>query len=161
MRVSLIAAMSENGVIGKKNALPWRLPADLKRFKQLTVGHPIIMGRKTWESIGRALPGRESIVISKNPRFQAPGARVVGSLEEALERCAGEEEVFVIGGEAVFRLALPRAERLYLTLVRAQVEGDIFFPADLSQGWKLVQDEPHPADGQNPHPYSFRVYERA
>ncbi|MBI4582576.1 MAG: dihydrofolate reductase [Planctomycetes bacterium] len=161
MRVSLIAAMSENRVIGRRNALPWRLPADLKRFKQLTTGHPIIMGRKTWESIGRALPGRESIVISKNPRFQAPGARVVGSLEEALERCAGEEEVFVIGGEAVFRLALPRAERLYLTLVHAEVEGDIFFPADLSRGWRLVQDEPHPAGGRNPHPYSFRVYERA
>src|SRR2546426_554256 len=115
MSLSLIAAVSENGVIGRGGGLPWRLPADLKRFKALTLGHTIVMGRRTFESIGRILPGRASVVITRNSAYRAPGATVVGSLEEALRRAAPEEETFVIGGEEVFRLALPRAGRLYLT----------------------------------------------
>jgi dihydrofolate reductase len=151
MRLTCIVAMSENRVIGRQNALPWHLSADLKRFKQLTVGHTIIMGRKTWESIGRPLPQRRSIVLST----------VVGSLEQALAACQGEEEAFVIGGRALFEESLPRAERLYLTLVRAVVEGDVYFPTENLNDWRvLTEEEGHPADEKNDYPHTFRVYER-
>jgi dihydrofolate reductase len=160
MSLSLIAAVSENGVIGRGGGLPWRLPADLKRFKALTMGHTIVMGRRTFESIGRVLPGRASVVITRNSAYRAPGATVVDSLEEALRRAAPGDEVFVIGGEEVFRLALPRAGRLYLTLVHASVAGDASFPDPALAGWKLLEDERHAADERNEFPYSFRVYER-
>jgi dihydrofolate reductase len=163
MILACIAAVSENGVIGRAGGLPWRLPADLKRFRELTTGHAILMGRKTFESIGRLLPDRRTIVVSRNPALAEPGARVARSLEEALELAATEdpdEEAFVIGGQAIFELALARANRLYLTLVHATVEGDVFLPPRALEGFELVKDEFHPPDAKNALPFSFRLYER-
>lgn len=160
MIVSCILAVSENGVIGRAGDLPWHLPADLRRFKALTMGHPIVMGRRTYESVGRLLPGRTTVVLSRDPGYEVEGAVMARSLDDALERLSGEEEVFIVGGEAVFREALPRARRLHLTRVHARVEGDVFFPEDELERWELRSDEPHPADEEHRHPYSFRVYER-
>lgn len=160
MIVSCIVAVSDNRVIGCGNRLPWHLPADLKRFKKLSMGHHIIMGRKTFESIGRLLPGRTSIVITRNPKYEAPGAVLVLSLDEAFEKAASDDEVFVIGGEAIFEQALPRADRLYLTRVHASFEGDVFFPACDLEGWTLKEDARHEPDTKNRYAYSFRVYER-
>ena len=161
MRLSCIVAMSENFVIGRDNTLPWYLPADLRRFKALTMGHHLIMGRKTYDSIGRPLPGRTSVVLSRNPEFAADSVIAVDSFSTALERTAGDSEVFVTGGESLYELALPRADRLYLTYVHAEVEGDTYFP-DRSLGrWRLVEEEDHPADERHAYPYSFRVYEPA
>ena len=122
-RIALIAALAENRVIGRKNRLPWRLPADLRRFKSLTMGKPVIMGRKTYESIGKPLPGRSNIVVTRDPDYRAQGCQVVHSLDQALEAGAGHAEVMVIGGAELYRQALGRAQRMYLTLVRAEVEG--------------------------------------
>ncbi len=158
--LSIIVAMSENRVIGRENQLPWHLPADLKHFKRLTTGHAIIMGRKTFESIGRPLPHRRSIIITRDRQYRAEGAEVVHSLEEAIELCRDDEEAFIIGGAEIFRLALPRIDRVYLTLIHATVEGDTFFPDLDQQQWTLVQDEHHAADEANPFAYSFRLYER-
>jgi len=141
MKISLIAAMAENHVIGRNNQLPWRLPADLKRFKALTMGKPIVMGRKTWESLGRPLPGRTNIVITRDIGYQAEGCVVVHSIDQALEVAAGSDEVMVIGGEKLYQQVLDRADRLYLTLVKSDVEGDTWFPEfDLTQ-WREVQRE--------------------
>jgi dihydrofolate reductase len=162
MKVSLIVAAAENGVIGRRNELPWRLSADLKRFKELTMRHAIIMGRKTFESIGRPLPGRRMIVITRHPNYQPTGAQAVGSLEAALAAAeqAGEEEAFVIGGAEIFREASPRADRLYLTRVNADVDGDVFFSLPDSNDWRLLSSAQHPADAKNDHPFTFEVYER-
>lgn len=160
MKLSLIVAMAENGVIGREGALPWHLPADLRRFKTLTMGHPMVMGRKTFESIGRALPGRRSIVVSRNPEWQAEGVETVTSLEQALTLAAAEEEVFVIGGAEIFALALPRADRLYLTRVHAEIEGDVFFPKLDKSEWRTVSREDLAADEKNLYPTSFEVWER-
>ncbi len=164
MQISIIVAVSENGVIGRDGGLPWHLSADLKRFRQLTMGHTIVMGRRTWESIGRALPGRTMIVVSRQANFHAPveGIRVANSLENALQIASanGEEEAFVIGGGQLYAEALPRANRLYLTRVHAEVDGDTQFPVfDLSE-WRLVSTEPHAADAKNDYSFSFEVYER-
>lgn len=166
MKVALIWAMSRNGVIGRNNALPWHLPEDLRYFKRVTFGKPVIMGRKTWESIGRPLPGRANIVITRDEGFQAEGARVVHSLEQALSVAQsialldGVDEAMVIGGAEIYALALPLAQRLYLTQVHAEVEGDACFPAlDLS-GWQEVGREDFAAEGPNPYDYSFIVYDR-
>lgn len=165
MRLSIIVAAAENGVIGRNNALPWHLSEDLQHFKRLTLGKPILMGRKTFESIGRPLPGRTNIVISTNPDYQPDGVRVVGSLPDALalaESIAlidGAEELMVIGGAQIYAEALPRAQRLYLTRVHAEVEGDAFLPAiDWSQ-WRETARERHTAVPPNPYDYSFVVYE--
>jgi len=158
--VSVIVAAAENGVIGRAGALPWRLSEDLKRFKRLTVGHPVVMGRKTWESLGRALPGRRNLVVSRSPGYAAAGAEVFSSLDEALAACAGEGEVFVIGGAALYAEALPRADRLYLTRVHAAVEGDVTFPEIDPADWTLISEESHEADARHDHAFSFRVYER-
>jgi dihydrofolate reductase len=164
MTISLIVAMSRNQVIGRDNALPWRLPADLARFKRLTMGHPLIAGRKTWEAIGRALPGREMIVVTRQPGYAAEGARVARSLDEALELAAGgraaDDEVFVGGGAEIYRQALPRAHRLYLTLLHEDIPGDTRFPPWDESEWRLVSREDHAADEKNPYPYSFLLYER-
>lgn len=131
-RISLIVAMSENRVIGVENRLPWNIPEDLKRFKKITRGHPIVMGRKTFESIGRVLPERTNIVITRDRAYRVEGAAVCHSLDEALDwarRSPGADEIFVIGGSEIFRLALPLASRLYLTEVRWPFEGDAFFPS--------------------------------
>ncbi len=161
MTVSIIAAVAENNVIGRDNALPWRLPADLKHFKALTTGHSIIMGRKTWESLGRPLPNRVSIVVTRTPELEAPGATVVRSLEMALEHCSEDKEVFLIGGEAIFREGLETADRIYLTRIHATIEGDVFFPEDWVSRWKLTSEERHSADEKNPYDFSFQIFERA
>ena len=159
MRISLIVAMAENRVIGRDGRLPWHLPKDLKRFKKLTVGHPMVMGRKTFESIGRPLPKRRSLVLSRDPAYRPPGAEVAASLPEALARLAADEEAFVIGGARVFAEALPLAERLYLTLVHAEVAGDVRFPEIDAAAWKLLASERHTADDRHAYDFSFLCYE--
>ena len=160
MTLSCIVAVSENGVIGRKNGLPWKLSADLRRFKQLTTGHAIIMGRKTFDSIGRPLPNRTSIVMTRDLGYESPGVVVVHSFDQAVAACEDQQEAFVIGGEAVFREALPRAQRLYLTRVHKNVEGDAYFPEAEIAGWKLLQQERHPEGDKNDYPFTFCVYER-
>lgn len=160
MIVSLVVAMAENHVIGRAGGLPWHLPKDLQHFKRLTVDHTVIMGRKTFNEIKQPLANRRNVVISRDPSFQPRGATVVPSLDEALAMGATEEEVFVIGGGEIFRLALPRADRLYLTLVHAKVEGDTFFPSFDLATWALEDEEHHPADEKHAYPFSFRRYRR-
>jgi dihydrofolate reductase len=159
MTVSLIVAMARNGVIGRDNGLPWHLSTDLKRFKKLTMGRPYISGRRTFESVGIPLPGRKNIIISRRPDFAAPGVTGAGSFEEALAE-AGEGEVFIGGGAEIFKLALPRADRIYLTLVHAEPEGDTFFPEVDWSEWRVTEREDHHSDERNDHPFSFITYER-
>ena len=160
MTLSLICAASANGVIGMDNRLPWRLPADLARFKKLTMGHPILMGRKTFESIGKPLPGRTNLVVTRQADFKACGCLVAHSLQEALQRCENEEQVFVIGGETLYREALPLADRIYLTRIHRDFEGDRFlFPIDQAI-WAQTSREDHEADPENPYAYSFIIYEQ-
>jgi len=159
--ISIIVAASANNVIGAEGDLPWRLSDDLKRFKTITMGKPIVMGRKTWDSIGRPLPGRQNIVITRQADFVAEGCDVVASADEAIAATAGADEVMVIGGSQVYSLFLPNAERLYLTRVHADVAGDAFFPQIDESQWRLVNDEPHSAGDRNAFDYSFRIYERA
>ena len=158
--ISLIVAVSENNVIGSGGELPWRLSDDLKRFKAVTMGKPIVMGRKTYESIGRPLPGRQNIVITGQAGFDAPGCDVVDSKEAALAAARDAGEAMVIGGSQVYALFLPDAGRLYLTRVHAEIEGDTHFPDVASDDWRLVADEAHQADERNEYDYSFRTYER-
>jgi dihydrofolate reductase len=162
MRVSILVAVAENGVIGRGGKLPWHLADDLRRFKQLTMGHTIVMGRKTWESIGRALPGRRMIVISRQAGYHVEGAQVAGSLENALQiaEAAGDDETFVIGGSEIYRLALPRVDRIHLTRVHADVAGDEYFPDFSASNWQLVESVSHAADTDNDYPFSFEIYER-
>jgi len=163
MRVSLIAAVAENGVIGSRGALPWHLSADLRRFKALTMGHHVVVGRRTFESIGRALPGRRMVVISRGEPDLPAGVTLAGSLDEALADIArtGEDEVFVAGGGGIYRLALPRADRLYLTRVHAAPEGDAFFPPIDPDEWQLVERREGTPDERSPLPHTFLVYDRA
>ena len=164
MRVSIIAAVAENGVIGRNGKLPWHLSADLRRFKQLTMGHAIIMGRRTWESIGRPLPGRKMIVVSRQPDYRADiaGVEVTASLDDALQRAGayGEDEAFVIGGAELYREALSHAERLYFTRVRADVAGDTYFPQVNWNQWRLIELQEHAADDKNDYSYDFNIYQR-
>ena len=167
IRLAIIVAAAQNGIIGRNNALPWHLPEDLRYFKRRTLGKPIVMGRKTYESIGRPLPGRTNIVISRNAGFAADGIKVVRSLDEALRladdiaQIDGVDELVVIGGAEIYREALPRAERLYLTEVHAVIQGDAVLPdIDWAQ-WREVGRERHAAEAPNPYDYSFVVYERA
>lgn len=158
-RLSLIAAVAANGVIGSDNALPWRLPADLKRFKALTLGHPVIMGRKTHESIGRPLPGRRNIVVSRNAAYGAEGVEVSASLEAALAACQDDgEEVFVIGGAQLYTAALPLAQRLYLTEIHAGFAGDAHFPEFDRNAWRETARERH--RGEEDIAFDFAVYDR-
>ena len=165
-RLAIIVAAAENGVIGRDNALPWHLTEDLRYFKRMTMGKPIIMGRKTYESIGKPLPGRANIVITRNRAFKAEGVQVTGSLDEALSLSAdvalidGAEEVLVIGGAEIYRAAIPRADRLYVTEVHASVEGDALLPEIDWNQWRELSRERHLAAGSNPYDYSFVVYER-
>ena len=157
----MIAAMAENRVIGIENRLPWRMPADLKWFKQQTLGKPIVMGRKTFESFGaRPLPKRSNIVVSRNPDYHAEGAQVVESLEAGLQAAGEADEVMVIGGANLYGQALERADRIYLTLIRHSFEGDAWFPELDDTDWRLTRQEDHAADDDNPYPYSFLIYER-
>ena len=157
---AIVVAMDRHRVIGKNNQLPWHLPADLKHFKKTTMGHHIIMGRKTFESVGRPLPGRVNVVISRNPDFRADDVIVVHSLDEAYRVAVGDEQVFVIGGSEIFREALPGIERLYLTLIDHSFEGDTYFPELSLDDWILVSREDHQPDEKNRFPYSFVVYDR-
>jgi dihydrofolate reductase len=160
MRVSIIVAMSRNRVIGREGGLPWKLSADLQRFKKLTMGHPIIMGRKTFASIGRALPGRTSIILSRRPDYQVDGALTVTSLQDAIRAAGNAEEIFVIGGGEIYSQALPLADRLYITAVETESSGDTFFPElDLTQ-WRLVEESSHSADAKNSYPLRFLIFDR-
>jgi dihydrofolate reductase len=158
MKLSVIAAVARNGVIGRDNALPWRLPEDLKRFKLLTMGHHIIMGRKTYESLGRLLPGRTTVIVSRNAQYAVPGALVAGSLKQALTACAADDEVFVIGGAQLYREALPLADKLYLTLIDKDFEGDAHFPPyDAARWHEASRESGISGDGWG---YDFVVYEQ-
>jgi len=166
MKLSMIVALAQNRVIGRDNKLPWYLPNDLKYFKQVTMGKPILMGRKTFESIGKPLPGRTNIVVTRNEQWQHDGVKVVHSLEEALtlaESIAeidGQTELMVIGGDQIYRSALASADRLYLTEVHAEVEGDAYFPEIDRDQWHEVGREDFSAEGPNPYDYSFVVLDR-
>lgn len=160
MIISLIVAVARNHVIGNRNALPWHLPADLKYFKRITLGKPIIMGRKTFESIGRPLPGRMNIIITHERDYQAAACIVVHSIDDALKTAQAHEEVMVIGGAKLFEQTLPRADRIYLTEIAEDFVGDVFFPALNQNDWRETQRTTHPADEHNPHIYSFVVLDR-
>jgi len=160
MRISLIVAISENNVIGRGGRLPWHLSADLKRFKRLTMGHHLVMGRRTFESIGRLLPGRTTVVLTRNADYRVEGAVVAGDFADAVASISGDDEVFVIGGQEIYRLALPHVSRMYVTAVHANVEGDTHFPDVRWDDWALIEDERFAADENNDYDYSFRVFER-
>jgi dihydrofolate reductase len=164
MRVTIIAAMDSQRLIGKGDGLPWHLPADLRRFKAMTMGKPVIMGRKTFEAIGRPLPGRTIIVITRDSDYHPEGVIVAHTINEALEAArevAGDEgEVMVAGGANVYFQFLPRAERMELTLVHDAFEGDTWFPAYDRRDWGVIREEHHPADEENPVPYSFITLQR-
>ena len=160
MKISIIVAMAINRVIGKNNRLPWRLPADLKHFKQTTMGKPILMGRKTWESIGRALPGRTSIVMTRDADFTAPGCVVVNTIESALRATAQHDEIMVIGGAELYRQVLPLAGTIYMTLIHEEIDGDTFFPELEGDEWLEVERADFEPDEDNPYEYSFIILER-
>lgn len=155
MMLTLVVAMAQNRVIGRGNTLPWHLSNDLKRFRRLTLGKPVIMGRKTFESIGKPLPERRNLVLSHNPAYHAAGCEVVGSLTEALALCTAAPEVMLIGGAQVFAEGLPLAERIHLTLVQAEISGDVYFPALDTADWQETGREAHLADARHDYPYTF------
>lgn len=159
--ISFIVAMDKNRVIGKDNQLPWHLPADLKFFKKTTMGHPIIMGRKTHESIGKPLPGRENIIVTRNKHYHLEGCTVIHSLAE-LKKLESEKEaeVFVIGGAELFKTVFPIADRLYITMIAHEFAGDTYFPEFNESDWNLVSIEKGETDERNPYEYSFNIYER-
>lgn len=159
-RVSLLVAMVKNRVIGNNNTLPWHLPADLKRFKALTMGHHIVMGRKTYESIGKPLPGRTSVVVTRNAHFAQPGVVVAHSLETAISACGNDEEIFVIGGAEIYRQAIAFADRIYLTEIDADITGDAHFPEFDPGLWQETGRVNHAPDEKNLYPYHFVVYDR-
>ena len=159
-RITLILARARNGVIGAKGGLPWRLPEDLAFFKRTTMGHPIVMGRKTWESIGRPLPGRRSVVVTRDRSFAAAGAEVVHSLDEAVALCSDSDEIFVIGGAQLYAEALPRADRLLLTEIHADFEGDTFMPAAAAEDWAEAGREHHPPSDQRAFGFDFVDFRR-
>jgi len=160
--VSLIVAMSSNRVIGRDGGLPWHLPADLRHFKQTTMGHHLIIGRATWDEVGKPLPGRAMVVVTRNPGFSAEGVLVAHSVDEALALARGDDEPFIGGGAEIYRQALETelVDRLYLTRIHAEVEGDTVFPAIDLDGWLLADRIDHPADEKNEFAYSFERYDR-
>lgn len=160
MRISIIAAMAKNRVIGVRNELPWRLPADMRRFRQITMGHPVLMGRKTHESIGKPLPGRENIVLSRNSGYSAESCVVVHDVDAAIARCAADAEVMIIGGASFYAQVLPRAARMYLTYVHHDFEGDQYFPAFDECEWRESAREDFAADETNPYSFSFVTLDR-
>jgi len=152
--------MSENRVIGRNNALPWHLPADMKFFKTITMGHTVIMGRKTFDTMGKPLPGRRNIVVTRDPSWRSDGVEVAAGLASAIELTEGETEVFIAGGGEIFRQALDHAGRIYLTVVHTEVTGDAYFPAIDPSEWTLVSEKTHSADERNAFAMTFRRYER-
>ena len=157
--ITLIVAVADSGVIGRDNSLPWHLPDDLKRFKRLTMGKPIVMGRKTFESIGKPLPGRQNIVVTRDANYRREGVDVVHGVDEAVRAAAGAAEIMVIGGADLFRLFLPRADRIHLTRVHADVAGDVVW-SPLPDTWGVVESEPHAADERHAYPMTFEVWEK-
>jgi dihydrofolate reductase len=153
--------MSKNRVIGSNGAIPWHLPEELKRFRRLTTGHHIIMGRKTWESIRRLLPGRETIIITRQQGYQVPGAVTVHSLDEAIAACGNDSEIFVIGGAEIYAQALPRAARLHITTVDAEIAGDAHMPEFDDGSWREVSSVSYPADERHRYSFCSATYERA
>jgi dihydrofolate reductase len=162
MMLSLIVAVSENGVIGLAGNLPWHLSSDLGRFKRLTMGHTMIMGRRTFDSIGRLLPGRRTIVVTRQTEWAFPGALVAHRLEDALEAAAesGESEAFVVGGADVYAQALPRVERIYRTRVHASVPGDVYFPPLPEAGWQVIESRPQAAGDRDDYASTFEILQR-
>jgi len=160
--ISAIVAMSLNRVIGDDNQLPWHLPADLKHFKTITSGYPILMGRKTFESIGRPLPNRTNIIITRNPAYKAEGCIIVSTIDDAIThaKTTNSNEIFIIGGAEVYKQLLPRIERIYLTIVHETFEGDAFFPELKETEWKEVSHVRHEADESNDYDYSFVMLDR-
>lgn len=165
VRISIIVAVAENGVIGRGGELPWHLSADLKRFKKLTMGHTIVMGRRTWESIGRPLPGRRMVVVTRRADYRPPDMEieVAGCLDEALRlaAAAGDDEAFIIGGRGLFHEAITRSDRLHYTRVHAQVVGDTRFPEIDWNAWKQLESIRHEANADNDFPVTFEIYERS
>jgi len=161
MKINLIVAVDEKNGIGKDNQLPWHLPADLLHFKKLTTGFPIIMGRKTFDSIGKVLPNRRNIVISRQPNLEIPGAEVTSSLESALELCKNENDIFIIGGAQIFEQALPLADSIYLTVIEHNFYADTFFPTIDKENWKEVTICIHKPDEKNIYSYKFIKYNKA
>ncbi len=157
--VTLVVAVADSGVIGRDNALPWHLPDDLKRFKQLTLGKPIIMGRKTFESIGKPLPGRQNIVVTRDPNYQRDGITVVHGIDAAVGAAASAPEVMVIGGAELFRLFLPSATRIHLTRVHGDIAGDVMWPV-LDATWESVARQRHEADERHAYAMTFEVWEK-
>ena len=160
MTVSLVVAASKNNVIGRDGELPWHLPEDLRHFKRITTGKPVIMGRKTFESIGRPLPDRHNIVMTRDPDYAAEGCDVVDSVAEALDVAGDADEVMIIGGGQVYRDFLPRADRIYMTRVQAEVQGDTRFPRIEGNAWRLVSAEHHAADEKHEFAFEMMVFER-
>ena len=160
MKLSMIVAMDRKGVIGRANALPWRISSDLKHFKSVTMGKPIIMGRKTHESIGKVLPGRQNIIITRNPDYLAEGCVVCRSLEEALRQCAAEDEAVFIGGHDIFKAIIEQVDRIYLTQVHADVKGDTWFPVFDRTEWREIERQDFGADENDEYPYSFITLEK-
>ena len=159
-KLSMIVAASTNDVIGVADDLPWRLSADLKRFKSLTMGNPIIMGRKTFESIGRLLPGRRTIIVTRNTGYEFPGAIVAHSIEDAMASCDEDSQPFIIGGAEIYRLALPKVNEIHITRVQATIEGDTYLPEIDWDQWELVEAQEHTADAKNQFACVFEHYRR-
>jgi len=158
--ISIIVAVAGNGVIGSGNQLPWRLPDDLKRFKALSIGKPIVMGRKTFDSIGRPLPGRLNVVISRQAGLDIPGCRVVTSIDEAIAAAHPAPEIVIVGGADIYRQVLPQVQVIHLTRVHASVEGDVVFPELQERQWREVAKEYHPADERHAHAFTFSTLQR-
>lgn len=154
--IALIACMDRNRLIGRGNQIPWHLPNDLKFFKQTTMGHTVVMGRKTFESIGKPLPGRHNIVLTRDRNYRAEGVEIVHSLEEVLER---EEDMFILGGAHIYEQFMPYADKLYITRIDAEFEGDAYFP-EIDTSWQLIESQPGITDEQNPYSYTFNTYQR-
>ena len=160
MKISIIVAFDENKLIGKDNRLPWHLPADLKHFKTLTMGHHMIMGRKTYDSIGKPLPGRVSIVVTRQQQLQIDDCVIVNTLEDAIKKCEGQDEVFIIGGAEIFKSVLPITTNLYITQIHYAFDGDTYFPDISETEWQETSREKHFADEKNNWDYSFINYSR-
>ena len=160
MKISIIVAASTNNVIGNSGGLPWRLPEDLKRFKQITMGKPIIMGRATWDSIGRPLPGRQNIIITRQPAFSLEGCDVANSPEQALEIAGNVDEVMIIGGGNIYEQFLERTDRIYLTRIDAEIEGDTFFLELNEADWKEIEREEYPASEEREHAFAIITLDR-
>ena len=158
--ITLIVAVADSGVIGRDNTLPWHLPEDLRRFKRLTMGKPIVMGRKTFESIGKPLPGRQNIVVTRDPNYPRDGIQVVHDVEGTLHAAGNAPEIMVIGGAELFRTWLPRAWRIHLTRVHGNIAGDVMWPALDDREWQVVERETHAADERHAYAMTFEVWEK-